>query len=115
MSKVEVITSVERRRKWSENQKLEIVKESEEGGVSYTARKYKIPTSQLFYWRKHMKTEAAPTTTERNIVLAQNTFHSLDAKYTDKIKFLEQVIGRRSVEIEYLKDQLAMQATKSCE
>jgi len=54
MSPVEVITSVERRRRWSSLQKRAMVEEAEQPGnsVSSVARKYDVHPNQLFQWRR---------------------------------------------------------------
>ena len=54
---VHVITSVERRRRWSAFEKKAIVEESYEAGktVSFVARKYGVSPSQLFAWRRKME------------------------------------------------------------
>lgn len=56
MSPVEVITSVERRRRWSASQKRAMVEEAEQPGnsVSSVARKYDVHPNQLFRWRRFM-------------------------------------------------------------
>jgi transposase len=56
MTAVEVITSVERRRRWSREDKLRIVAESArpEGTVSQVARAHGIAPSQLFTWRRQL-------------------------------------------------------------
>ena len=56
MPRVEVITSVERRRRWSRSQKEGLVAASLEPGVtaSEVARAAGIHTSQLFRWRKEL-------------------------------------------------------------
>ena len=56
MSRVEVITSVERRRRWSREAKERLVAASFEPGVSVSeiARSAGIPVSQLFRWRKDL-------------------------------------------------------------
>ena len=53
-SRVEVITSVERRRRWSREEKARLVAASFEPGVtaSEVARSAGIHVSQLFRWRK---------------------------------------------------------------
>ena len=53
-SRVEVVTSVQRRRRWTPEQKLEIVKQTNEPGssVSMVARQFGISAAQLFQWRK---------------------------------------------------------------
>jgi transposase len=51
---VEVVTSVQRRRRWTPEQKLEIVKQTNEPGssVSLVARQHGLTAAQLFQWRK---------------------------------------------------------------
>ena len=53
-NKVEVVTSVQRRRRWTPEQKLEIVKKTNEPGssVSLVAREFGLTAAQLFQWRK---------------------------------------------------------------
>jgi transposase len=56
MPRVEVITSVERRRRWSREEKERLVAASLELGVSVSevARSAGIHVSQLFRWRKDL-------------------------------------------------------------
>lgn len=56
MPRVEVITSVERRRRWSREEKVRLVEASFEPGVSVSevARSAGIHVSQLFRWRKDL-------------------------------------------------------------
>jgi len=56
MSRTEVITSVERRRRWSREEKERLVTASFEPGVtaSDVARAAGIHVSQLFRWRKQL-------------------------------------------------------------
>ena len=66
ISRAEVITSVERRRRWSQAEKEQLVAASLEPGatVSEVARKAGLHVSQLFRWRKelckHGDTSIAP-------------------------------------------------------
>jgi transposase len=52
--RVEVVTSVQRRRRWPLSEKLRAVEEASAPGmtVSYIARKYGIAPSLLFKWSK---------------------------------------------------------------
>ena len=56
MTTVEVITSVERRRRWSREAKLRIVAESARPGrtASQVARAHGIAPGQLFTWRRQL-------------------------------------------------------------
>jgi transposase len=60
MAAVEVITSVERRRRWSRDEKLRIVTESAQPGrtASQVAREHGIAPGQLFTWRRQILAEA---------------------------------------------------------
>jgi len=55
--RIEVITGVERRRRWSMDQKRAIVLESLRPGVSVLAiaRKHGIGTGQLYTWRRRLR------------------------------------------------------------
>jgi transposase len=55
-----VITSVERRRRWSREEKLRIVAESAQPGctTSQVARDHGIAPGQLFLWRRQLLAEA---------------------------------------------------------
>ena len=54
MKKVEIVTSVERRRRFTAEEKVEIVAQSYEPGatVASMARKHEISPSLLYAWRK---------------------------------------------------------------
>ena len=60
MTAVEVITSVQRRRRWSRDEKLRIVAESArpERTASQVARDHGIAPGQLFTWRRQLLSEA---------------------------------------------------------
>ncbi|MFV0284542.1 MAG: transposase, partial [Castellaniella sp.] len=51
---MELLTQPERRRRWSVEQKLAMVRESNEPGqtVSMVARRHGVNPNQLFHWRK---------------------------------------------------------------
>jgi transposase len=56
MAAVEVITSVERRRRWSREEKLRVVAETARADrtVSQVARAHGIAPGQLFTWRRQL-------------------------------------------------------------
>jgi transposase len=53
-NRVEVVTSVQRRRHWTPEQKLELIKQTNAPGcsVSLVARQHGLTAAQLFQWRK---------------------------------------------------------------
>ena len=54
MSLVELISSVQRRRRWTAQQQKAMVEEAEQPGnsISSVARKYEVHPNQLFRWRR---------------------------------------------------------------
>jgi len=56
ISRVAVITSVQRRRRWSAAEKVRLVEEAMQPGmsVSFVARRAGIAPSQLFAWKRRM-------------------------------------------------------------
>ncbi len=63
MSYSTLITGPERRRRWSEEQKLELLAEAfgPGGNVTETARRADIHTSLLYRWRRATLTPPSPT------------------------------------------------------
>ena len=61
--RVEVITGVGRRRRWSDEDKARIVAESLDPATtsSAVARRYGLHASQLFVWRQQLQRSAAAT------------------------------------------------------
>jgi transposase len=61
MARVEVITGVERRRRWNEEQKRAIVAESFAPGavVSKVARRADVSPGQIYRWRQEMRAAVA--------------------------------------------------------
>jgi transposase len=62
LRRVDVITGVERRRRWTAREKLTIVAESMADGavVSEVARRHGISPQQLFGWRAKVRAEIGP-------------------------------------------------------
>jgi transposase len=60
--RIEVITGVERRRRWSVEEKLRIVTESLTAGVpvSVVARRHRVRSNLLFRWRKLARQGVGP-------------------------------------------------------
>ena len=71
-TQVEVITSMQRRRRWSRAEKERIVAASLEPGAvtSEVARTAGIHTSQLFRWRQQLCERAQPSVTFNGVAIA---------------------------------------------
>jgi transposase len=101
-SRVEVVTSVQRRRRWTPEQKLEIVKQTNEAGssVSMVARQFGITAAQLFQWRKaYLQGSLMAVSANETVVPASELQEAMR-----RIKQLEGALGRKTLENEILKE-----------
>ena len=101
-SRVEVVTSVQRRRRWTPEQKLEIVKQTNEAGssVSMVARQFGISAAQLFQWRKaYLQGSLMAVGANETVVPASELQDAMR-----RIKQLEGALGRKTLENEILKE-----------
>ena len=101
-SRVEVVTSVQRRRRWTPEQKLEIVKQTNEAGssVSIVARQFGISAAQLFQWRKaYLQGSLMAVGANETVVPASELQEAMR-----RIKQLEGALGRKTLENEILKE-----------
>ena len=101
-SQVEVVTSVQRRRRWTPEQKLEIVKQTNEPGnsVSMVARQFGITAAQLFQWRKaYLQGSLMAVGANETVVPASELQEAMR-----RIKQLEGALGRKTLENEILKE-----------
>jgi transposase len=110
MSPVEVITSVQRRRRWSAEEKRSMVAEAEQPGMSISAvaRKYVIHPNQLFNWRRLMYDGALSAVGAEEAVVPLSEAKALKAK----IRELERILGKKTMEAEILKDALEIAREK---
>ena len=99
---VHVITSVERRRRWSAFEKKAIVEESFEVGntVSSVARKYDLSPSQVFAWRRKMEEGALVGIGTEERVVPESSYKQA----IERIKRLERLLGKKTEEVEILKE-----------
>ena len=101
-TRVEVVTSVQRRRRWTPEQKLEIVKQTNEPGssVSMVARQFGITAAQLFQWRKaYLQGSLMAVGANETVVPASELQEAML-----RIKQLEDALGRKTLENEILKE-----------
>jgi len=101
-SRVEVVTSVQRLRRWTPEQKLEIVKQTNEPGssVSMVARQFGITAAQLFQWRKaYLQGSLMAVSANETVVPASELQEAMR-----RIKQLEGALGRKTLENEILKE-----------
>ena len=109
-SRVEVITSVERRRRWSTAEKVRLVEEAMQPGqsVSYVARRAGIAPSQLFAWKRRMLEGGAAAVQADEDVVGASRVRELEKRVRD----LERMLGRKTMEAEILKEALDLASPK---
>lgn len=102
VQRIDVITSVQRRRRWASTEKKSMVEESYEPNqsISSVARKYGIAPSQLFAWKKKMEVGALTAVGTDEGVVPESELK----KVLDRIKRLERLVGRLTEENDMLKE-----------
>ena len=110
MGPIEVITSVQRRRRWSPEEKRSILEEGEQPGnsLSAVARKYGVNPNQLFHWRKLMREGALVAVRADDEVVPASEVKQLKAQ----IRELERLLGRKTMETEILRDAIRIAREK---
>jgi transposase len=110
MERVEVVTSVQRRRRFSPEQKRAIVQEAGEPGMSIStvARKYEINPSQVFKWRRLMQEGALVAAGSEDQVVPLSEVKELKAE----IRELQRMLGKKCMEVEILKDAIRIAREK---
>jgi transposase len=103
-SRVEVITSVQRRRRWSTAEKVRLVEEAMQPGmsVSFVARQAGISPSQLFAWKRRMLEGGHAAVQADEDVVGTSRVRDLEKRVRD----LERLLGRKTMENEILKEAL---------
>lgn len=102
--RIEVLDSVERRRRWTAEDKQALLRESEMPGnsISSVARKYGVSPSQMFSWRKQcQKGGQIAIQANDEVVPAQEHKAALA-----RIRELERQLGRKTMETEILKEAI---------
>ena len=110
MGQIEVITSVQRRRRWTPEEKRALLEEAEHPGssVSAVARKYGINPNQMFHWRKLMREGALVAVGADDHVVPASEVKQLKAQ----IRELERLLGKKTMETEILRDAIRIAREK---
>lgn len=91
-SRVQVITSVQRRRRWSTAEKVRLVEEAMQPSmsVSYVARQAGIAPSQLLAWKRRMLEGGHAAVEADEDVVGSSKVRDLEKRVRD----LERLLGR---------------------
>jgi transposase len=108
--KAEILTGPQRRRRWSVSEKLEIVAETREPGVtvSLVARRRGVSPNQLFSWRRLAEQGALTATRAEEEVVPASALRASQ----EQIRELQRLLGKKTLEAEILKEALEI-ATES--
>lgn len=106
---VEVVNMVERRR-WPLAEKLRIVEESSQPGmsVSYVARQYGVAPTLLFRWRKLMSEGGKVAVQADEEVVSASENRALKKR----VRELERLLGKKTMEVEILKEGIKIAREK---
>jgi transposase len=110
-SKMEVITGVARRRRFSTELKLAVVAETMQPGmsVSYVARRHGLSPSLVFRWGQLMSEGGKEAVRADNAVVAASEVRRLQ----ERVRELERLLGRKTMEVEILKEALDLARAKN--
>lgn len=104
MSEIEIITDGGRRRRWSAAEKLRIVEETLEEGasISVVARRNGVAPNLLYRWRRLMLEGGAVAVSADDDVTSNRAVRQME----ERIRELERQLGRKTLEVEILKEAL---------
>jgi len=110
MSEIEIITDGGRRRCWSAAEKLRIVEETLYYGesISAVARRNGVAPNLLYRWRKLMLEGGSIAVTGDDSVTSNKTVREMETR----IRELERQLGRKTLEVEILKEALDKSRSK---
>ena len=108
--RVEIITGRERRRRYSAEQKFALVDATMQPGmtVSAVARLHGVSPSLLFKWRQLMSQGGRTAVKADEDVVAASRLRDLE----QRVRELERLLGRKTLEVEVLKEALAVAREK---
>ena len=108
--RIEVITGVARRRYWPAHEKLRIIEESLALGesVSAVARRNGVAPNLLFRWRRLMDEGGAMAVGSNEPVVGASEVRKLE----ERVRDLERLLGRKTMENEILREALAKAQAK---
>jgi transposase len=110
MSEIEIITDGGRRRRWSAAEKLRIVEETldERESISVVARRNGVAPNLLYRWRRLMLEGGSVAVTGDDEVTSNRAVRQME----DRIRELERQLGRKTLEVEILKEALEKSRVK---
>ena len=108
--RIEMITGTARRRRWTTEQKLQLVEETLVSGdsISAIARHHGVAPNLLYRWRRLMTEGGAVAVQADDGVPGNNEMRRLE----ERVRELERHLGRETLEVEILKEALTKSQAK---
>lgn len=108
--RIELITGTARRRHWSTEQKLRIIEESYDAGetVSSVARRNGVAPNLVYRWRRLMSEGGVTAVGSDEAVVGTTEMRKLE----ERVRELERLLGRKTMENEILREALARARSK---
>jgi len=102
VDRVEVFAGIQRRRRFSVDQKLAVLQEAAQPGmtISYVARRHGIAPSLVFGWRRRMTEGGKEAIRADDAVVARAEVRALEKRIAE----LERVLGKKTLENEILRE-----------
>jgi transposase len=100
--RVEVFAGIQRRRRYTAEQKMAIVQEASQPGmtISYVARRHGIAPSLVFGWRRRMNEGGKEAIRADDEVVSKAELLALQKR----VRELERVLGKKTLENEILRE-----------
>lgn len=107
---IEVVTSVQRRRRWALAEKLRLVEEASQPGmtVSAVARKHGISPSLIFRWKRLVAEGGLEAIRADDRVVGVSEVKQLKRQ----VRELQRLLGKKTMEVEILQDALEIAREK---
>ena len=108
--RIEVLSSIQRRRRYSLDEKMAVLAEAAQPGmsISYVARRHGISPSLLFGWRRRMTEGGKEAVRADDAVVASSEVRALEKR----IRELERVLGKKTLKNEILREALKIAQEK---
>jgi len=100
--RVEILSSIQRRRRYTLDQKMAVLAEAGQPGmsISFVARKHGIAPSLLFEWRRRMAEGGKEAVRADDEVVSKEELRAAQKR----IRELERVLGKKTLENEILRE-----------
>ena len=107
---IDILSGPERRRRWTAAEKVAIVNETYEPGVtvSLVARRHGIASNQLFHWRKLAAQGALTAAGRGEEVVPASDYRALQ----NHVRELQRLLGKKTLEAEVLREALEVVDSK---